>query len=218
VHDALEDRDQDAEGVVAEHGALCDARDHLVLGHRDREPVAIVDVQHYVHIGTAVANVDRPVRRRLEAPFELFDHRHLAVPRGNAADRSHLTGPRIEVELGADDVLGGDRPGERGLHEFLRRRGNDKEREADAVETPRQKLDERRDVAAQADAAAGLDQVLAADAAKLGVVADQIRELAPLLHEIRRRKALDLALKIRHADQFGEDLAGVVEAERLVEV
>jgi len=47
-----------------------------------------------------------------------------------------------------------------------------------------QQIDQRRNVAAQANPPAGFLQVLATDAAELGIVADQIRQLPTLLDQI----------------------------------
>jgi len=60
--------------------------------------------------------------------------------------------------------------------------------------------------------------VLAADAAEGRIVAQQVGELAPLLHEVAAREARDLDLEIRGADDLAQHQPGVVEAQRLVEV
>ena len=87
-----------------------------------------------------------------------------------------------------------------------------------AVEAPVEELDQRRDVAPQPDQPARLDQVLAPDAAELGVVPNQVGQLATLLHEIAPRQALDLLLKTPGPEDLAEDQAGVVETERLIEI
>ena len=70
----------------------------------------------------------------------------------------------------------------------------------------------------QADTAAGLDQVLAPDAAKLGVVPDQIGELAALVDEIAAPQSVDFGVERGHAEPLGEHNARIVEAQCLVEV
>ena len=68
-----------------------------------------------------------------------------------------------------------------------------------AVEAALEELDQRRNVAGAAARAAGLDQVLAPDAAELGIVANQVGELAPLLDEVAPGQAVDLLLETRGA-------------------
>ena len=81
-----------------------------------------------------------------------------------------------------------------------------------------EEVDQRRDVVPQPDQPARLDQVLTPDAAELGVVPNQVGQLAALLHEIAPRQAVDLVLKVRGPDELAEDQAGVVETERLIEI
>ena len=76
-----------------------------------------------------------------------------------------------------------------------------------AVEPSLEELHERRNVAAQTDAAAGLFEVLAANAAKLRIVPNQVGELASLLDQVRRGQPLDLPLEVRRTDQFAQHLA-----------
>ena len=49
-------------------------------------------------------------------------------------------------------------------------------------------------------------------------MANEVRELAALLYQVRLRQAGDLLIKVGHAEQFGQHPARVVKAERLVEV
>src|SRR4029078_13400927 len=60
--------------------------------------------------------------------------------------------------------------------------------------------------------------MLAPHAAVLGIVADEIGELAALLHQVAVRESLDLLLEATHAEQFAQFEAGIVEAQRLVEI
>ncbi len=87
-----------------------------------------------------------------------------------------------------------------------------------AVEASIEELDQRRDVVPQPHQPARLDQVLTPDAAELRVVPNQVRQLATLLHEIAPGQPLDLLLEIPGPEDFAEDQAGVVEAERLIEI
>jgi hypothetical protein len=87
-----------------------------------------------------------------------------------------------------------------------------------AVEPACEDVDERRDVAAKTDAAAGLLEMLAAHAAELRIVPDEIRELAPLLYQIAAREAVHLLLERRRAKQLAEDGARIVEAQGLIEI
>ena len=57
---------------------------------------------------------------------------------------------------------------------------------------------------AQPDAPAGLLEMLATHAAELRIVADQVRELAPLLHQVAAGEAVDFLLKARRADQLAQ--------------
>jgi hypothetical protein len=61
-------------------------------------------------------------------------------------------------------------------------------------------------VAAQSNAPPRLGQVLAADTAKRRVVANQICQLAALLHEIARRQPVDLLTEVGDAEQLAQDL------------
>ena len=64
------------------------------------------------------------------------------------------------------------------------------------VDATREELDERRDVAPQPHATARLLEVLAPHAAELRIVANQICQLAALLHEVAPRKARHLLFEI----------------------
>src|SRR5204863_8763319 len=81
-----------------------------------------------------------------------------------------------------------------------------------------QKLRERRDPVAQVHTPSGLDEVLAPHAAKLGIVADEVSELCALLDEVTRGEARDLLLEAANAEQLGQHLPRVIEAQGLVEV
>ena len=105
----------------------------------------------------------------------------------------------------------GDEAFERRLDHFLRRGGDDVER---AVEHRRQEPD----VVLEAHAPAGLEQVFAADAAELGIVQEQVSELAALLDEADSGQSGDALVEAADAHHLAQHGAGIVEAERLVEV
>ena len=63
------------------------------------------------------------------------------------------------------------------------------------VDAAVEEVDQRRNVAAQAHAAAGLFEVLATHATELRVVPNEVGELAALLHEVAARQPVDLFLE-----------------------
>jgi integrase/recombinase XerD len=74
------------------------------------------------------------------------------------------------------------------------------------------------DIVLQADALAGFEQMLAANATELGIVQNQIGKLGALLHEIDFREPLDAMSEVGNADQFGKNDAGIVETQSLVKI
>src|SRR5689334_407875 len=73
-------------------------------------------------------------------------------------------------------------------------------------------------VVLQADALAGLDEMLAPDAAKIRVMQYEIAQLGALLDEIDLGQAFDLVVKPVKTDEFAQNDPRVVEAECLVEI
>ena len=104
---------------------------------------------------------------------------------GDALDRLNLPARRVVREPGADDVRGLDDSLERRLNDFFRRGGDDEELEVIAVDAARETLGQQVDVRLEADAAADLHEVLAAHAAVLGVVQEEVRELQQVRVELR---------------------------------
>ena len=96
-------------------------------------------------------------------------------------------------------------PVERRLDHLARRGRDDEEREPVTLDAAREEIDELRNVVLQPDAAAGLDQVLAPDAAKLRIVPDQIRELSALMDEIAAPPVPRPSLELRDAEQLAQD-------------
>ena len=68
------------------------------------------------------------------------------------------------------------------------------------------------------DAPTGFREMFAADASKLGVVPDEIRELSALVHQVAAPQSLHLCFESRHAEQLAQDDSGIVEAQGLIEV
>src|SRR5580704_6315512 len=89
---------------------------------------------------------------------------------------------------------------QRRLNDFLRRRRNYIEGNLEAVGNVLERTREKIDVVLQADAFAGLDEVVATYTAEIRVVKDQIRELRALLDEVNVREAFHLVVKVVKAD------------------
>ena len=89
------------------------------------------------------------------------------------------------------------------LDDLPGRRRDDEEGEAVPLDAPVQELDEGGDVVLQSHAASGFGQVLGSNASELGIVADEVRQLAALLDEVAAGEAGHLLLKARGADQLG---------------
>src|SRR5690606_2913979 len=185
--------------------------------HRNRVPVATVDVMHDVHIGAPVADIDDSMRRHLPLLLKLIEHGDLAVASRHAFDRLHFA-RNVVLELGAEDVLRRDDVGQRGGDDLARSGRDDEEREPHGAETALEKLHELANARLQPDALARRDEMLATNAAKLGIVPNQVSELRPLLHEIRPREPFDLLLEVAHAQQIRQHSTGVIEAQRLIEI
>jgi len=73
-------------------------------------------------------------------------------------------------------------------------------------------------VVLETDFLAGLDEVLFADVAEIGVVEDQVAEFRALLDKVDGGKALDLIVETVETDEFAEDDARVVVCECFVEI
>ena len=214
----LQDRHHHARRIVAEQRGLRDARQLFVLGDRNRIALAVVDVQHHVDVRAAIPDIDRSIRSDPELVLQLLDDGDLAVTGRHSFDGAHFTGVVVVLELGAKDVVWSNDPGERGLYDLAGRRRDDEERESMPVDAAFEQVHERRQVAPQTHATARFLEVLAPDAAELGVVANQIRELAALVDHVAARETVDLFLESRCADQLAQHGSRIVEAERLIEV
>ena len=65
-------------------------------------------MQHDVHVGTAVANINGALGRNFEPCFQFLDDGHLPVACRHANNRSDLSGMGVVVEFSAEDVVGCD--------------------------------------------------------------------------------------------------------------
>ena len=114
--------------------------------------------------------------------------------------------------VGRDDAL-------QGLEDDLLRRGRDDvEIEAVAVDALRQHGRQEGHVPLEPHAAADFEQVVSGDAAVLGVVAQQVGELRALLHQVEPGERGHFFAEARDPEQVAQDHAGIVEAQRLVEI
>src|SRR5216683_4464372 len=77
----LEDRHQDAGGVVADDRSLRYLSNIFGLGRGNREAAAVVYVKRDVDIGAAVANVDDVVVGEAQPELQLIDCDYLTVTR-----------------------------------------------------------------------------------------------------------------------------------------
>jgi hypothetical protein len=88
----------------------------------------------------------------------------------------------------------------------------------DSAETTSSRGAELAERGLESHAPARLNQVLAAHAAKLGIVADEVGELASLLDEIAAGKTGDFVLETGNAKELAQHITGVVIAQRLIEI
>src|SRR5260370_19211067 len=93
----LEDRYQDAEGVVADDRPVRYLSNIFGLGRGNREAAAVIYVKHDVDIRAAVANVDDVVVGQAQPQLQISHCYHFAVTRSNTDDRLDL--PRFPVIL-----------------------------------------------------------------------------------------------------------------------
>src|SRR5439155_8582108 len=121
-------------------------------------------------------------------------------------------------ELGAVDVVGGDDALEGGFDDRLGRRRDHPEQEAAPVDAMVEELDQALDVVLEMHPLARLDQMLAAHAPELRIVAKQVRELGALLDEVDAGESRDLLPEARGTDQLAQNDSRVVEAQGLVEI
>ena len=104
------------------------------------------------------------------------------------------------------------------MHHHPGRGGNHVEGEPVIFHAPAQELGQQIDVLLEAHALAGFDEVLTAHAAEFRVVAEQVGQLRTLLDQVDGGQAPDLFIKSAQAEHLAQDDAGIVKAQRLVEV
>ena len=81
-----------------------------------------------------------------------------------------------------------------------------------------EQIDQRWNVTAQANPSARFIQVLPTDAAKLGIVADQIGQLPTLLDQVALGQPANLLVKVGRAEDLAQHRPRVIEAEGLIEI
>src|SRR6476661_2283291 len=165
-----------------------------------------------------VADVDDALAGHAEAKAQIVERGDLAVARWDTQDRSDLAGRRVELEMRRDDPLWRNDPIECRIDHLLRRGGNDVEVEAIAVDAALEAIGEHVDVPLESNASSDVDQIIAAHAAKLRIVTEQIGELGSRLHEVQTRKSGNLLGEPGNAERFAQQVAGVIEAQRLIEI
>jgi len=217
MHDFFQHRDKNAHGVVAEHGALGNAADELGLAHCDGQAVVLINVHHHRQIGAAVAHVNNLVVADAKTRAKLFEHGNLAPACGGANDGIDFPGLLV-AEARAEDVIRRNDALERRLNNLLRRGGDYVEMEFIAIREILERAGEERYVVLQADALAGLDEMLSPHAAEIRVMQNEIAQLGALLDEVYLSQALDLVVKPVKTDELAQHHSRVVEAECLVEI
>src|SRR5271154_2152385 len=184
AEDFFDDGDEDAHGVVAEDGAAGDAGDELGFGDGDGEAVVLVDVHHDGEIGAAVAHVDDVVVADAEGRADFLEDGDFAPAGGGADDGLDLASGVVVLETRAEDVLRGNDAFEGRLDNLLRGGGDNVEMKVVALGKSVENACEKGDVVLEADALAGGNEVVAADAAEFGIVENEIAEFRALLDEV----------------------------------
>src|SRR6266704_2706312 len=121
-------------------------------------------------------------------------------------------------EATGEDVIGRNDALERRLDNFLGRGGDDVEMKFVTLRQIVEGAREKCDVVFQADALAGLNEMVAADAAEIRVMENQIAKLRALLDEVHLRQSLDLVVEPVKTDELAQHDSRVVEAQRLVKI
>ena len=127
----------------------------------------------------------------------------------------------VVLKLGAVDVIGGNDALEGRADYFHRAGGDHVEVEVVAVHFLGKEAVQRVDVRLQAHALARFVKMLATHfRAELGIVQQQVGKFASLLHQVQLRHASGLALEfgLGNAQQLGQNVARVVEAQGLVKI
>ena len=216
----FKNRDEDTEGVGAQNGTLGDLGDVFGFGNGDSETVASVDVEHNVNIRAAVAGVDDVVRADFLAGLKFIEEGDFAVASGGADDGVDFAGGLVN-EFCAVNVIGGQQAFEGAADDFNGSGGENVKIKMIAFDAVIEDLVEQTNVGFETNLFSDLNQVFFADAGtEVGIMEKQIGEFGALLDQIELGHALGLALEFRggNADDFGKDVAGVIESQSLVEV
>src|SRR6202030_3346661 len=128
-------------------------------------------------------------------------------------DGIHLARGFVVTEARAEDVIWRNDAFERRLDDLVRRGGDHVEMKFVAFGKIIERARKERDVVLQADAFPGFDEVLAAHAAKIRIMENQIAELRTLLNEVYVRKALDLVVKAVKTNELTQHDSRIVKTE-----
>src|SRR6185295_13679827 len=104
----IENRHDDAECALTQHGATSDARKLAVRRNGDGEPVTVVYMVHDVNVRAAVAHIDDAIGHDAQALLQLFQHSDLAIASRHATNLSDRTRMWVVVELRPVNVIGRD--------------------------------------------------------------------------------------------------------------
>src|SRR5580704_2808085 len=154
------------------------------------------------------------------AGLQLVEHGDFAVSGGSANDGFNFTGV-VVLEHGTENVVLRHDVFECRLNDFDRSRGEDVEIKFIAIDLIGENLVEQVDVVFQANAFSDFVEMLAANSsAEFGIVQQQVGELRPLLDEVQFLHPFNFAFELGNgnAHHFTEDVAGVVEGQRLIKV
>src|SRR5260370_10764978 len=173
-----------------------------------------------MYVGTAIADINDVIRADLRARLELFEDKDFAIARIGAGNGIDFAGLGIK-EFRAENVVGGNNAFKGRLYHFNRRGRQNVKIEMIPRNAAVKNLIEQRDIFLQANAFADFIKMLFAHAQlELGIVQKQVGKSSALLHQIQPGHTSRRAFKLGrgNADQLGENVAGVVEGQRLIEV
>jgi 3-deoxy-D-arabino-heptulosonate 7-phosphate (DAHP) synthase class II len=102
-------------------------------------------------------------------------------------------------------VLAGHDALEGRLDDFLRTGRDDVKGKLVAIDQTVERSGKQADIVLQPDAFSGFDKVLAPNAAKAGIMQNQIREFSALLYEVEIGKTFDLFVEGMKTDEFAQN-------------
>src|SRR5579871_4928343 len=171
-----------------------------------------------MHVGTPIPYINDPITGDPQTLAELLEYRHLSVACRHPCDRPDLARPAVVLEFRAVDPLAPHDALERRHHDLPRCGGDHAKVKRTALDSPLQEIDELRYRALETYTPPRCDEMLPPYTAKIWVVPDQVRKLAPLLHEIAAREPLHLLLEGLHSEELGKRVPRIAETQRLIEV